>query len=316
MQDKVNILVVMGSPYSRTPALLRAMSLALKMDATLMLYSFEYERSLAHAVKHGFDLEAYIKGRGRELEDFADELRGEGFSVKTRVVWGNHVASRIVTAALAVQPDYVIKDVHTEKSLRKILFTSIDWQLLRECPAPLMLVRPHTGNTPHRIMAAVDPLDEHDRPRGLNDVIVKFAAMFGMQTDAQVDVVHAFDYVPVLAAPEGFGGEVLDARIFDELRATHRDALKALGEKYGVQERHLHLLDGKPEVVLADFAREFRIDMVVMGTIYRSRFERLAMGSTAEGLLDNLDCDVLALKPDGFREQLMLLLENTSQEAA
>ena len=316
MSEKLTMMVIMNPEYSRTPAVLRAMSLAWKANAQLLLYSFEYERSLAHAVREGFDLEAYIKGRGQKLEEFADALRAEGFDVETRVVWGHPLAERMLSSVLAVEPDYVIKDVHEETTIHRILYTPLDWQLLRECPVPLMLVREHTGNTPHRILAAVDPLDEHNRPMGLNDIIVKFSAMLAMQCDAQVDVVHAFDYVPILADAEGAAGWAMDTRIYDELRDLHKDALQKLAGKYGVPESQLHLLDGRPTTVLAEFADQHQIDLVVMGTIYRSRFERLAMGSTAEDLLDKLNCDVLALKPEGFREQLTLLIESAADEAA
>lgn len=316
MSEKISMMVILNHEYSRTPAVLRAMSLAWKMNAQLHLYSFEYERSLAHAVREGFDLDAYLKGRCQKLDDFADALRAEGFDIETRVVWGHPLAERILSSVLALQPDYVVKDVHEETTIHRILYTPLDWQLLRECPAPLMLVREHTGNTPRRILAAVDPLDEHNRPMGLNDIIVKTSAALAMQCDAQVDVVHAFDYVPVLADAEGAAGWVVDSDIYDELRKLHKDALQDLGKKYGVPESQLHLLDGRPSAVLAEFARHHKIDLVVMGTIYRSRFERLAMGSTAESLLDRLDCDVLALKPEGFREQLTLLIESAANEAA
>ena len=316
MSEKLTMMVIMNPEYTRTPAVLRAMSLAWKLNAQLLLYSFEYDRSLAHAVRHGFDLDAYLKGRGQKLEEFADALRAEGFDAKTQVVWAHPLAEHILSSVLAVQPDYVIKDVHEETAIKRILFTPLDWQLLRECPAPLMLVREHTGNTPHHIMAAVDPLDEHNRPMGLNDVILKVSSMLAMQCDAQVDVVHAFDYVPILADAESAAGWVMDNDIYDELRNIHKDALLELGEKYGVEETQMHLLDGRPSAVLAEFAGRHKVDLVVMGTIYRSRFERLAMGSTAEGLLENLDCDVLALKPEGFREQLTLLIENAEDQAA
>ncbi|HEX6549723.1 MAG TPA: hypothetical protein VF117_03555, partial [Gammaproteobacteria bacterium] len=111
MADQVSILVVLDAWYRRSPAVLRAMSLAWKSSATLLLYSFEYERSLAHAAQHGFDLDAYLKGREQKLEEFAGSLRGEGFKVQTRVVWGYPIASRIIESVLAARPDFVIKDV-------------------------------------------------------------------------------------------------------------------------------------------------------------------------------------------------------------
>jgi universal stress protein E len=316
MQDQVTILVIVDQPFSRSPALLRAMSLAWKTNATLLLYSFEYDRGLAHASEHGLDLDAYIRGRNTKLEAFADSLRAEGFRVEARVAWGHPVAAQIISSVLAARPDFVIKDVHAESAIRRILFTPLDWQLLRECPAPLMLVRQHTGNMPKRIMAAVDPLDEHDRPRGLNDVIMKAAAMLAMQCNADVDVVHVFDYVPVLADPEGAAGWVLDTSIYDELRTLHKDALKKLGDRYGVPAQKLHLLDGGAASTLAQFTRDHDIDLLVMGTTFRTRLERLTIGSTAENLLGNLDCDVLALKPAGFRERLMIMLEESNESEA
>jgi universal stress protein E len=37
---------------------------------------------------------------------------------------------------------------------------------------------------------------------------------------------------------------------------------------------------------------------VVMGAISRSRIDRIMIGSTAERLLDELECDVFIIKPD------------------
>ncbi|MGH8373545.1 MAG: universal stress protein [Gammaproteobacteria bacterium] len=316
MQDHMTIQVILGAEYRRSPAVLRAMALAVKTNATLLLCSFEYQRSLAYAARHGFDLDAYLKGRGQKLEEFAALIRAEGFVVQTRVVWGHPATAHIITSVLAAKPDFVVKDVHSEPAIRRVLFTPLDWQLLRECPAPLMLVREHTGNLPRHIMAAVDPLDEHDRPHELNERILNFSAALAMQCDAMVEVVHAFDYVPVLADPEGMAGWVLDTTIYDELRALHKDALEKLADRFGVPDRRLHLLDGNPVVTLADYAQAHDIDLLVIGTTNRTQLERLVMGSTAEGLLDNLDCDVLALKPLGFREQLTLLLDKQTDVAA
>ena len=39
-------------------------------------------------------------------------------------------------------------------------------------------------------------------------------------------------------------------------------------------------------------------DLVVMGAVSRSGLKRLALGSTAERVLDFLPCDVLVVKPD------------------
>lgn len=37
---------------------------------------------------------------------------------------------------------------------------------------------------------------------------------------------------------------------------------------------------------------------MVMGAVSRSRLDRLLVGNTAERVMDNLECDVLVVKPD------------------
>jgi universal stress protein E len=39
---------------------------------------------------------------------------------------------------------------------------------------------------------------------------------------------------------------------------------------------------------------------VVIGTVGRTGLSAALVGNTAEHVIDSLDCDVLALKPDGY----------------
>lgn len=51
MSNKPVIMVIMDPGLRRTPALLRAMSLAKIMDTSLKLYVFEFHKGLASAVR-------------------------------------------------------------------------------------------------------------------------------------------------------------------------------------------------------------------------------------------------------------------------
>ena len=42
------------------------------------------------------------------------------------------------------------------------------------------------------------------------------------------------------------------------------------------------------------------MDLVVMGTVSRTGIPGLLIGDTAEVILNNLECSVLAVKPTGF----------------
>jgi nucleotide-binding universal stress UspA family protein len=47
-------------------------------------------------------------------------------------------------------------------------------------------------------------------------------------------------------------------------------------------------------------ARESQADLVVMGTVGRTGISGLFIGNTAEAILEQVRCSVLAIKPLGF----------------
>lgn len=310
MSDTPRLMVLVNQELQFTPAVARALALARKSDDQVLLASFEYDRVLARAARQGADLDAYQKGRRQKLEVLAESLRHDGVTVETQVYWGHPVAAYRLLMILIEQPLMVIKDIQEETSARRLLYTPEDLDLLRECPAPLMLVRSSARALPRRILAAVDPVDEHGRPHELNAQVLKAANRLAMQCEARLDVAHAFEYVPPPMDPAGIGW-MPDINLPEELRSLHTEALAKLGKEFGVPAARLHLLDGRPAVTLARFAAEHQHDVVVMGTVQRNFLQRLALGSVAEGLLQRLDCDVLALKPQGFGEHLKGDLEKT-----
>lgn len=308
-------MVIVDKTLSLTPAVVRAAALARKSGDTLLLALFEFDRAMAHAASRGFDLEAYKRGRRERLESMADRLRRDGLTVDTRLYWDQPVLACMLLAILTGQPQTVIKDVHRESALKRILFTPGDLDLLRQCPAPLMLVRSGTHGLPKRILAAVDPLDKQDRPQELDAQVLNAASRLAMQCDAELDVVHAFEYIPPLAVPGMLTGALPNMGLVEQFRAMHLTALQDLGRAFGVPSERLHMLDGAPGPAIAGFTAERGIDVVVMGSIRRNFLQRISIGSVAEDLLQRLDCDVLVLKPEGFAKRLRTELEQSDQYA-
>src|SRR5579863_2843036 len=287
MSKHREIMVVMEGALQRSPAVLRALSLARKSDAGLQLRSFEYDRGLERAAKQGFDLAAYLQGRRSQLEQFADRLRHEAVPVDCGVVWGHPVADQILFDVLALKPDLVVKDAPRESALSRAFFSGLDWRLLAQCPAPLMLVHPGSPSLPKKILAAVDPLDEHGKPQELNADILKAGISLSMQCGAELDVANAYEYIP-LGGEADFVSWVPDLTLYEELRKVHAEALYKLGRQYSIPPGSMHVLNGHAPQAIAGFAAQKHIDLVVMGSIYRTGLKHLLIGSTAEGVFDRL----------------------------
>jgi nucleotide-binding universal stress UspA family protein len=60
------------------------------------------------------------------------------------------------------------------------------------------------------------------------------------------------------------------------------------------------LIKGRPADVIAEFAKAHEVDLIVMGTVVRTGIPGLLIGNTAETVLHQVQCSILAVKPDTF----------------
>ena len=71
--------------------------------------------------------------------------------------------------------------------------------------------------------------------------------------------------------------------------------LQDLGAKYGVAAEDTHVVLGAPAHEIRESSKDFAADLIVMGTHGRHGLG-LLLGSTANGVLHGVDCDVLAVR--------------------
>jgi nucleotide-binding universal stress UspA family protein len=74
-----------------------------------------------------------------------------------------------------------------------------------------------------------------------------------------------------------------------------------LADKAGIPRSRCHIRMGEVADQLSAFARGSGTAVVVMGAVSRSAIKRFFIGNAAERTLDRLNCDVLVVKPRGFR---------------
>ena len=65
-------------------------------------------------------------------------------------------------------------------------------------------------------------------------------------------------------------------------------------------------LKGEPGRLIPEVARAKDTQLIVMGTVSRTGVSGLLISPTAERILGQVDCAVLAVKPDGFETPVQL----------
>lgn len=311
MTQQRDILVVVDPTAASQPALARAAMLARALGCGLDLLICHYEDRFAGQRLFGGTEREALRRQTLEhqlgyLNSVGREYAAAGLTVTTRAVWDTPLAEGIVRACLRCEPRFVVKDTHHHTALARTLFTNTDWHLIRDCPAPLWLVRDGELAQP-LILAAVDPLHEHDKPASLDARILDLAADLAQALDGSLHAYHGYDATPSIARAGAFTLSPTPVPVGDitaQLRDEHAAAFAELTAERGLDERHCHLLAGAAVEMLPALARKLQAGLVVMGGVARGRLKHAAVGSTAERVLDHLPGDVLVIKPAGFESHV------------
>ncbi|HZR37420.1 MAG TPA: universal stress protein [Nevskia sp.] len=300
------ILAIVPAQAVLTPAIKRAVELAGASGATLHLCIFEYDSAVDFAAaRAGSDVADHVRhdivrDREESLQRLAASLAGKGHAVECDVVWAPDQAKAVLAKALEINAQAVLKDAHHESTLRRAVYTPLDWKLMRLLPCELMLVGPASHPLPKRVAAAVDVLAEPVDADGLNKRILAVALQLSEYLGARLDLVSVFPHFPTLHHRAWPGSEAMYA----EANTEHYEAFRKFAEAHSIPQDRRHRLKGLPTVELGSFVSDNGIDVLVMGTQYRSRWERLLLGSTAESLAQEVNADLVLVKPPGFADTL------------
>lgn len=301
------ILVAVADPKAESqPSLDRALSLAQQFGAKIRVFTCVYNQYIAG--ERFFDSPGLLKSRQtlvglklKVLEQTAERIRTEGIEATADAAWDYPIHEGIVREILRYQPDIVVVDTHARPKHLRLQLTNTDWQLIRDCPCPLLLVK-QSGKADYRtIIAAVDPLHEHDKPAALDHRILDTAEQIAESFAGKVHVVHSFQPIVSTALGGVLEPEVLPIQTAeDKLEEYHREELDRLIADHEVLPENVHLRAGDTEDVLPELVTQLGASLVLMGAVSRSLIKRLFIGSTAEKVLDKLTCDVLIIKPKDF----------------
>jgi universal stress protein E len=309
-----NILYVADSSGVVHKAFHHAVGLAERNSARLTVIRV-MERIPAHLKRlmpHGLR-----RIRVREPEAALDRLSEQGagrVEVETKIVEGKAFLE-IIREVLRNGQDLVIKSADSDGGARAWSFGTTDLHLLRKCPCPVWLIKPTDPAPIRRVMACVDfnDLDPpgQDTAEPLNRMILELAGSLAFLERAEFHVVHAWEAVGehfMRNERAGFDNEEVNSYV-DEVCLKHRDWFNRLlceartwigSEKSPAIKPKTHLPKGDPSDVIPRLARTLPVDLIVMGTVARTGIPGLIIGNTAESILSDIDCSLLAVKPEGF----------------
>jgi nucleotide-binding universal stress UspA family protein len=303
-----NILLFASGEGWEETALKRAVTIAKNNKAKLKVVGVIEElprgTRMLITTMHLADIqEAIIKERLTKLEHLIAPIRDKGIRVTAKVVCGTPFLE-IIKEVLRNKHDLVIKTASGKGSLKEHLFGSTAMHLMRKCPCPVWVIKPSHRKKYAKVLAAVDPDPSDKKRNAVNARIMELATSMAYLEGHEFHVIHAWTLYTEKMLTAGRGGLSKNdlGRLTRETRKMHKNWLDELIEKYAPEtpKDRIHLLKGNAEILIPALAKRKRIELIVMSTVCRTGIEGLFIGNTAEKVLQQVNCSVLTVKPDGF----------------
>ena len=289
---------------SAAPLIKKAAALARRRGAGLQLLhviAIPYVATPRAGISPRAALREAIRERAARLEKLARISQLRGLEVKTTVVWDYPASDAIVRQVMKYRPAMLMVRSQRHARLARLLLTNTDWELIRNCPCPVLLSKTDRSVTRPRVVASLDPFHAHAKPAGLDAIILETAIDIA-GSKRRTFAVHAHEaqqllMVEAVHEPYWVTLSEHEQNVQDTQR---RAALEAEASRFEVPRTNVIFMRGAAQEEIPGAAKRLRADLVVMGAVSRSGLKRMFIGNTAERLLDRLPCDVLVVKPRRF----------------
>lgn len=317
MQRFKNILFLSNPEIDQASAIRRAASLARQNDAKLTILSVskrlpDKRRLPSYGASAKGIQESLVHEQQAQAESLASELRHEGIDAQAKLAIGTAFIE-VIHEVLRERHDLVVLAADGKRSLITRLFGSTSMHLMRKCPCPVWVIKPGTGDSYKRILAAVDTTNDSwdDLKQSINPLILQLAGSLARMEEGNLHIIQVWSVFQ-----EGYlqmRSSMTDQAVRKLRKDTKQDYMHKLDYLMsevdfggiGVVQMHLIRSDD-PAATIIKLARKEKIDLLIMGTVCRVGLAGFFIGNTAEEVLSAVGCSVLTVKPEGFVSPVVL----------
>ncbi len=289
----VGKLLVIADLDDKCVATPRGLELARKLGHSVDVVAFAYaslRRLTGDRAEQAKLKRQLLDQRELALRERIDSHARPGQDVSLRVIWMKDIHEWISKRCAGGRYDLVVK---TGNRSGTFTYTSTDWHLLRECPAPVLIAAEKKWSRSKPVLATLDLGTRSRTKQDLNDAVLARAKVYADALGVELRIIAAIE-IPTLLADL----DIVDPDSYaKEQRQAMLPRISGLAEKHGIPEKTFRTKRGPVAKVITSEAARSRAQLVVMGTVGRSGVKAKLLGNTAEAVLQTLNTDVVALKP-------------------
>jgi len=320
------VLCLVNPDANSEAALIQAMKIASDHQAEVTLASVIGAPGTWRALFHSKedidrDLLVATQRKRKAIEDWAANHHS---NINTNIeIYTGIGFIEVIQSVINNQYDLVVKCAENVDWLNH-LFGSDDMHILRKCPCPVLMLKPGQTKDFKSVLATVDVSDNSSEQYAgrvqdqLNRKVLEYGTIFSISELTEMHIGSAWEaYGEDFLRYGAFSG-MPDEEVDGYTEKTHKDYSKKLKSLVTEMDEiagkdlidfikpQIHLVKGHPSKELPSMADKYNVDLIVMGTVARVGVPGLIIGNTAESVFGQVNCSVLAIKPDGFESPVVL----------
>lgn len=285
-------------------AVARALKLASLNQAELhFFFALDVGARTERLIKSTEGLSKTVLDMGRSaLQKLEEQAKKQGLSARSTVVLGKSWLE-LIRQVLREGSDLVVVGTRHLGRVHGAIVGSTGMRLLRKCPCPVWIAQPVIDSALDQILVATDFSPACDRALELAIVVARLQ-------DAELRLLHVIDLPEETSLESLLSNRDEYRENRDRLEEEAHTQLGRLTQELSTVDLpkppRTYLLRGDPSTVIQEQVEQLKIDLLVMGTVARTGIPGLLMGNTAERILPEVDCSILALKPPGYASPVEL----------
>ncbi|MDG1834872.1 MAG: universal stress protein [Pseudomonadales bacterium] len=291
-----NILIVIDPEESNYTALERIKEIPATADVDYKVDLYFDAAPVTARKANSNSLREGIAAKQAAVDKLVTPYKEMGYRITTSVIQIHRLYEDIIKSARDYKADFVFKSVRQHAPLKRMFYTSTDWNLIRMCPTALLLVRDQGTVRGKPVIASVNIDDEDTEHQELNRIVLAQANALAEVLGAKVHLIYAYGPAVVM----GDGADPMAYQIAKDKHDAEFKKAKALASANNVLASNTKLREGTPETIVTEYGEEISAGIIVLGTVARSGASGLFIGNTAESMLEKTHRDMFVIKLESF----------------
>lgn len=238
----------------------------------------------------------------------AELLRSKHLQVTTGIAWGNRKLE-IIDAAAKWGADLIVLGSHDRSGLDRFLMGSVADAVMRHAHCSVELVRILPGvnegkNSDEtleskfaRILLAIDD-------SRFSDAAIQMLTEQLQSSETEIRILHVVEPPTFLLAMNGCDPKV--ARIWETQTQAAEDLVARAAKRFRGMASQVttHVAHGDPKTKILDHAKEWKADLIVIGSHGRNSLTRFLLGSVSDAVARNASCSVEVVRSSSYRPKV------------